>query len=89
MTAIAARPSTKLRLSTGESLEVAGTPDSAGKLLQDAVRSSPGTLAWLQDADSDAVAAALPVRGAARCVADLAYGFTTRNGSYIGRRDLD
>lgn len=39
--------------STGESLEVAGTPDGVGKLLQDAVRSSPGTLAWLQDADSD------------------------------------
>ena len=53
MTTIAARPSTKLLLSTGESLEVAGTPDGVGKLLQDAVRSSPGTLAWLQDADSD------------------------------------
>ena len=53
MTAIAARRSTKVLLSTGDSLEVAGAPDSVGKLLQDAVRSSPGTLAWLQDADSD------------------------------------
>ena len=53
MTAISARPSTKVLLSTGDSLEVAGAPDSVGKLLQDAVRSSPGTLAWLQDADSD------------------------------------
>ena len=51
MTVIAARPSTKLLLSTGESLEVAGAPDGVGKLLQDAVRSSPGTLAWLRGAD--------------------------------------
>ena len=53
MTAIAAPPSTKLLLSTGKSLEVAGAPDRVGKLLEDAVRGGPGTLAWLQDADSD------------------------------------
>jgi hypothetical protein len=61
MTAIAARPSTKVLLSTGESLEVAGAPDGVGKLLQDAVRSSPGTLAWLQDADSDAAVGVNPM----------------------------
>jgi hypothetical protein len=53
MTAIAARASTKLLLSTGDSVEVAGTPEEVGKLLQDAVRSSPGTLAWLEPADGD------------------------------------
>ena len=53
MQAIVQRPSTKLLLSNGDSVEVAGTPDEVGKLLQDAVRSSPGTLAWLQTAEGD------------------------------------
>jgi len=46
-------PVTTLLLSTGESLEVAGTLDDVGRLLQDAVRSSSGTLAWLQAAGAD------------------------------------
>jgi hypothetical protein len=54
--AIAATPSTKLLLSTGAILEVAGTLEDTEKLLQNAVRSSPGTFARLQDAASgDAV----------------------------------
>jgi hypothetical protein len=53
MEAIGSPPATTLLLSTGESLEVAGTPDDVGRLLQDAVRSSSGTLAWLQAADAD------------------------------------
>ena len=44
-------PSTKLLLSTGASLEVAGTLEDVEKLLQDAVRSSSGTLARLQLAE--------------------------------------
>ena len=44
---IGASRSTKLVLSTGAALEVAGSPQDVAKLLQDAVRSSPGTLAWL------------------------------------------
>jgi hypothetical protein len=53
MRVITARPSAKLLLSTGDSVEVVGTPDEVGKLLQDAVRSSSGTLAWLQTADGE------------------------------------
>jgi hypothetical protein len=49
---IAGEPSTKLLLSTGASLEVAGTLEDVEKLLQNAVRSSPGTLARLQLAGS-------------------------------------
>ena len=30
-------------------MDVAGSPQEAAKLLQDAVRSSPGTLAWFDD----------------------------------------
>jgi hypothetical protein len=56
MAAISASPTTKLELSTGTELEVAGTLKQVEKLLQDAVRSSPGTLAWLSTADGgDAV----------------------------------
>jgi hypothetical protein len=47
---IGASRSTNLVMSTGASLEVAGSPQDVAKLLQDAVRSSPGTLAWLKDA---------------------------------------
>ena len=47
------RPTTVVLLSTGDCLEVAGTVEDIGRMLQDAVRSSPGTLAWLRDADGD------------------------------------
>jgi hypothetical protein len=46
----AARSTTKLVMSTGATLEVAGSPQDVARLLQNAVRSSPGTLAWLDDA---------------------------------------
>ena len=36
-------------MSTGAVLDVAGSPEEAAKLLQDAVRSCPGTLAWFDD----------------------------------------
>jgi hypothetical protein len=49
---IGPRPSTKLLLSTGDRLEVAGTVEDVEKPLQNASRSSPGTLAWLKDADT-------------------------------------
>ena len=52
MPRIAARPSTKLSLTTGHGLEVVGSLHDVEKLLQDAARSSPGTLAWLTDARS-------------------------------------
>jgi hypothetical protein len=51
---IGTRPRTRLLLSTGDRLEVAGTIEDVEKPLQNAVRSSPGTLAWLTDADSGA-----------------------------------
>jgi hypothetical protein len=47
-----ARPSTRLLFSTGDRLEVAGAIEDVEKPLQDAARSSPGTLAWLKDAGS-------------------------------------
>jgi hypothetical protein len=50
MPRIDARPSTRLLFSTGDSLEVAGSIQEVEKPLQDAARSSPGTLAWLKDA---------------------------------------
>lgn len=52
---IGAPRSTKLVLSTGAALEVAGSPREVAKLLQDAVRSSPGTIAWLDEAHGDPV----------------------------------
>ena len=39
---------TKLRLVTGVELEVEGSTEEVAKLLENAARSSPGTLAWLQ-----------------------------------------
>jgi hypothetical protein len=42
--------STNLLLSTGARLTVQGAADEVGKRLQDAVRSSPGTVAWLEQA---------------------------------------
>jgi hypothetical protein len=50
MASIGPRSSTRLLLSTGDSLEVEGTIQDVEKPLQNAVRSSPGTLAWLKDA---------------------------------------
>jgi hypothetical protein len=55
------RPSTKLLLSTGDRLEVAGTVEDVEKPLQNASRSSPGTLAWLKDADSGEAICVNPV----------------------------
>jgi hypothetical protein len=46
--------STTLSLSTGQSLTVAGSLQDVEKLLQNAARSSPGTIAWLTDAASGA-----------------------------------
>jgi hypothetical protein len=40
---------TKVLLVTGEQLEVDGSPDEVAKLLEDARRSGPGTLAWLRE----------------------------------------
>ncbi|HEX6020947.1 MAG TPA: hypothetical protein VFZ00_03055 [Solirubrobacter sp.] len=50
---IGAPRSTRLIMSTGAVLDVAGSPQEAAKVLQDAVRSSPGTLAWFEDARQD------------------------------------
>ena len=44
--------STKLVLVTGEQLEVAGPLEQIERGLQDAARSSSGTLAWLKEAGS-------------------------------------
>ncbi len=41
--------STKLLLVTGDQVEVDGPTDHVARLLQDASRSSAGTLAWLED----------------------------------------
>jgi len=57
---IATRPSTILLLSTGATLEVEGSPEDVEKPLQNAVRSSPGTLAWLKDADTGEAIAVNP-----------------------------
>ena len=50
MRRIDARPTTRLLLSTGDSLEAEGSIQEVEKPLQNAARSSPGTLAWLKDA---------------------------------------
>jgi hypothetical protein len=52
MRSISERPSTKLGLTTGTGLEVAGSVEEVEKLLQNAARSSPGTLAWVTEAGS-------------------------------------
>ncbi len=41
---------TALLLTTGEALEVEGPLDQVSKLMENAARSSAGTLAWLEDA---------------------------------------
>lgn len=50
-----ARRTTFVVLTTGDRLELAGEAEQIGRILQDAVRSSPGTLAWLEDADGEPV----------------------------------
>jgi hypothetical protein len=52
MPSIGPYPSTRVLLSTGDSLDVEGTIQDVEKPLQNASRSSPGTLAWLKDADT-------------------------------------
>ena len=44
---------TTLLLATGESLEVNGSLDEVAKLLENAARSSAGTLAWLHESQAD------------------------------------
>lgn len=44
---------TKLLLVTGEQLEVDGSPDEVAKALENARRSGPGTLAWLNETVDD------------------------------------
>jgi hypothetical protein len=46
-------PTTRLLLATGELLEVEGSSPDVYKSLQNAARSSPGTLAWVRDVASD------------------------------------
>jgi hypothetical protein len=45
-------PTTRLLLGTGELLEVDGASRDVDKRLQDAARSSPGTLAWMKETSS-------------------------------------
>ena len=42
-------PTTRLLLATGEQIEVKGSSRDVDKALQNAARSSPGTLAWVHD----------------------------------------
>jgi hypothetical protein len=44
---------TTLLLASGEALEITGAPERVAKLLEDATRSSAGTLAWLESANGD------------------------------------
>jgi hypothetical protein len=46
---IAGIPSTELLLATGERIAIRGAVRDVEKRLQDAVRSGPGTLAWLEE----------------------------------------
>ncbi len=45
--------STKVLLATGDQVEVEGLVEEVGRRLQDAARSSSGTLAWLKDTRTD------------------------------------
>jgi hypothetical protein len=47
-------PTTKLLLVTSVQLEVEGSIDDVAKALENAARSSPGTLAWLKDTGAEA-----------------------------------
>ena len=42
---------TRLLLTTGESVAVEGAAEEVARLLEDASRSTTGTLAWLKDAE--------------------------------------
>jgi hypothetical protein len=44
-------PSTRLLLTTGEWVAVDGSADDVARRLEDASRSTTGTLAWLRDAE--------------------------------------
>jgi hypothetical protein len=57
-----APPTTFVLLTTGDRLEVAGDAEHVGRILQDAVRSSPGTLAWLPAAAGDEVIGVNPLQ---------------------------
>ena len=46
---------TRLLLTTGEWVAVAGGADEVARQLEDASRSTTGTLAWLKDEDGDAI----------------------------------
>ena len=54
--------STRVHLVGGELLEVQGDPETVGKLLQDAVRSTPGTLVWLKDVELDEMVGVNPAQ---------------------------
>jgi hypothetical protein len=44
---------TRVLLTTGELLEVDGTVEDVAKALENAARSSAGSLAWLKEGDAD------------------------------------
>jgi hypothetical protein len=44
---------TTLLLANGDALDIAGSPERVAKLLEDATRSSAGTLAWLESANDE------------------------------------
>ena len=44
---------TTLLLATGDALDIAGSPERVAKMLEDATRSSAGTLAWLESASDE------------------------------------
>jgi hypothetical protein len=46
-------PRTNLLLVTGEQLEVEGSIEEVAKALENAARSSPGTLAWLKNTTAE------------------------------------
>lgn len=45
-------PTTQLLLTTGERVEVDGSREEAARALEDASRSTSGTLAWFKDAET-------------------------------------
>jgi hypothetical protein len=53
---------TKLLLVTGEQLEVEGTVEDAAKALENAARSSAGTLAWLKETATEEVLGVNPAQ---------------------------
>ena len=44
---------TTLLLANGDALDIAGSPEKVAKMLEDATRSSAGTLAWLESASDE------------------------------------